>query len=498
MSTPRFAYLADGSDIWADVAEELSSSYGMDPLLWFGHPGHTDFVRGRFGRVQFLDERKLDDGDFLRSVGRTLPRSVRDSVQVQTALVAALDSMQRNEVHRLIPYLARRVYLSSLCEFLWAHLHDLGITHVVAAQAPHSPSGLIFSGLTEAAGIPMLHFQHSTVGPFALPRVGTNYDLLDMSDLVTRDQIARPSLEDVRWWVDQFAEHTIDRGVPEIDAKYYEVESGNRGFLGLLRQLKYTALDLRRPSVSSSVSISPPMNGGLQWILASVRSVRSRRQRSKRLIDAHSQVVSTEVLPDSFWLAMLHYEPEKSTNPDGGGNRDQLEFIRAIARHLPEGGALVIREHPAQFTMSKPGYAGKDPSFYQELGSIEGVIVADTRIENWELIDRATLSFTITGTLGLEALVAGIPVVHCGLPWYRGFPGTFYVEELSQIDRVIARATAHSVTPSVKEDLVAFTRERSVNAVITPGTVRFYDQMGKEWSQDVKSVAAVIAGFLRR
>ena len=492
----RYLYLADGPAIWSEVAKELSASYGLSPTAWFGHPGHRGFVDREYPGISFLDERLLDAGDFPRAHGVVLPPRVRESAAFRGALIAALDSLQRNEVHRTIPHLARRAYLSSLAEHLWARIDGDAITHLVAAQAPHSPSGLLLAGIADSVGIPMLHFQHSTVGPFALPRIGADYELLNMDALVTSDRIRRPALDVVERWVEEFVARASEKEIPEFDAKYYAADSGNDGFLGLLRQLRYTERSLRQTDSVSRVSISPPVYGLVTRVAATVRSVRSRRRRSAELRRAHAAVATSQQLPDQFWLMMLHYEPEKSTNPDGGSNRDQLEFIRAVARELPAGGHLVAREHPAQFTMSKPGYAGKDPSFYEELAAIPGVLVANRAVTNWELIDRTTLAFTITGTLGLEALVKGIPVVHAGLPWYRGFPGTYHASDLSEIGRLIDTATRFVPEGSLLRDLSLFTQERSVNAVITPGAIRFYESSDWSGDQDFASVAAVIAGFL--
>ncbi len=112
------------------------------------------------------------------------------------------------------------------------------------------------------------------------------------------------------------------------------------------------------------------------------------------------------------------------------------------------------------------------------------MIVANRAVTNWELIDRTTLAFTITGTLGLEALVKGIPVVHAGLPWYRGFPGTYHASDLSEIGRLIDAATRFVPEGSLLRDLSVFTQERSVNAVIT-GAIRFYES--SDWSGDQTS-----------
>lgn len=499
MTRVRYAFYADGTDLWRNVAEVLGVGHGFDPAIWFGHPSHLEHAGQRFPGCELLDERLLDSGDFPRDQGTGLPLEIRESLPFQRATLAALDSLQRNEVHREVPYLARRTFLSVLAEHLWFHLSDREVTHVVAAQAPHSPSGLLFAGLVEAAGLPMMHFQHSTIGPYSFPRTGPSYEPVDLVDLSRQGRIRQPPREEVRHWVEDFVSRASGHQLPEIDAQVYSASQGYRGLIGLGRDLRNTRRSLRRTQGrSTSVSIGPIESRRFAGIPTAVESVRSRRRRSAALIRVHQAVLHRDELPDRFWLMLLHYEPEKSTNPDGGENRDQLAFIRAVARQLPSDTMLVIREHPAQFTLSKVGFAGRHPSFYEEVASVSGVLVADPSISNWELLDRSLLVFTVTGTIGLEALVTGRPVVHAGLPWYRGLPGTFHARDLSVISDTIELALASPPVGDVSELLASAIGDGALEAVITPGVVRLYEGLGWQVKQDSASVAEVIAQFLRK
>ncbi len=146
----------------------------------------------------------------------------------------------------------------------------------------------------------MLHFQHSTVGPFALPRIGSDYELLNMDALVTSDRIRRPALDAVERWVGEFVARASEKGIPEFDAKYYAADSGNDGFSGLLRQLRYTERSLRQIDSVSRVSISPPVHGLGESPGCDGKKCSFEKATIDRIRRAHAAVATSRPLPDQF------------------------------------------------------------------------------------------------------------------------------------------------------------------------------------------------------
>ena len=140
----------------------------------------------------------------------------------------------------------------------------------------------------------------------------------------------------------------------------------------------------------------------------------------------------------------LHLQPEATTLPMGDIFVDQYVAVEMLARALPRGWVVVLKEHPAQ-RMAK-----RDYRFYSRLGRIANVHLVSRDEDTFTLTENSRAVASITGTPGWEAIFAGRPVIVFGNAYYRGAPGTVSVNDpgelairLDEIDRGVfpTRAT---------------------------------------------------------
>jgi hypothetical protein len=108
-----------------------------------------------------------------------------------------------------------------------------------------------------------------------------------------------------------------------------------------------------------------------------------------------------------YALYPLHKEPEVTLLVYSRPFLNQIEVVRNIARSLPVGMKLVIKEHPACI-----GY--RPLRYYKKLLEIPNVIMAPPEMESRELVRNAQLITIISGSVGLEALMLQKPVIHFG------------------------------------------------------------------------------------
>jgi hypothetical protein len=86
----------------------------------------------------------------------------------------------------------------------------------------------------------------------------------------------------------------------------------------------------------------------------------------------------------------LHLQPEATTSPMGGVFVDQYLAVEMLARALPSGWALVIKENPVQ------RFAKRDLGFYQRLGRMRDVHLVSRSANTFELTERCRAVATIT------------------------------------------------------------------------------------------------------
>jgi hypothetical protein len=108
-----------------------------------------------------------------------------------------------------------------------------------------------------------------------------------------------------------------------------------------------------------------------------------------------------------FVFFPLHEEPESSLQVMAPEAINQLALINALARDLPAGTILAVKENI---------YAlGRRPKeYYRQILEHKNVVMLDIHARGLDVIREAAAVATVTGTAGLEAAVMGKPVIAFG------------------------------------------------------------------------------------
>lgn len=150
----------------------------------------------------------------------------------------------------------------------------------------------------------------------------------------------------------------------------------------------------------------------------------------RRANERHCDIRSLEELPRKFIFYPLQYTPESSINTPAPYFLDQFRAIDAIRFAMPSDCVLVVKEHPACILL-------REGSFVRRLQNTSGVVVAHYDLSSLELVKRAGLTISVTGTATLEALLLGRRAVTLGGSLVSGMLGG--VCSLGDLERRIAR-----------------------------------------------------------
>lgn len=132
-----------------------------------------------------------------------------------------------------------------------------------------------------------------------------------------------------------------------------------------------------------------------------------------------------------FILYPLHTEPEPQILVNSPFFFFQQALIALISRYLPSEYILVVKE-------SLVGIGRRDIGFYKKIQEFKNVVLIDPLEEGVEVIKKAELVCTISGTAGLEAAILGKPVISLS-PYndYNVCKHVYYLEKLSEIEKII-------------------------------------------------------------
>jgi len=102
----------------------------------------------------------------------------------------------------------------------------------------------------------------------------------------------------------------------------------------------------------------------------------------------------------------IHFEPERVLLVDSPYFTNQLEVIKNIARSLPVGYQLYVKDHPV---MNIRGW--RRTSFYKQILEMPNVKLIHPSVSGEEIIKKSSMVITITGTSGIEALFHQKPTI---------------------------------------------------------------------------------------
>ncbi|MCG8496284.1 MAG: hypothetical protein MI796_09600 [Enterobacterales bacterium] len=154
-----------------------------------------------------------------------------------------------------------------------------------------------------------------------------------------------------------------------------------------------------------------------------------KRYLKKAIFRKHVKFANTESR-ESYFLYPMHLQPEASTLILGKNYFDQLNTIKQIARCLPLGCKLYVKEHPAAF-------GRHSVRFYKEIEEIYGVKLIAPWEDSQDLILKSKGVIVISGTMGWEALLLGRPSIVLGDVFFDSFTGVYKVSDLEELQKLL-------------------------------------------------------------
>jgi hypothetical protein len=119
----------------------------------------------------------------------------------------------------------------------------------------------------------------------------------------------------------------------------------------------------------------------------------------------------------------LHFQPERSTDPEAGFFSQQIQAIKLLIKILPKDWHIVIKEHPRQNRVEYPNLRRlnyRSYSEYQEVFNLPRIIPVSSSTPSFELLSTCRMTAACTGSVLWESLLQGKPSISFGMTWHSG------------------------------------------------------------------------------
>jgi hypothetical protein len=129
----------------------------------------------------------------------------------------------------------------------------------------------------------------------------------------------------------------------------------------------------------------------------------------------------------------LHAQPEFTTDVRAPLFANQIALVENMAKSLPAGYRLVVKEHPAM--------KGERPlAYYRALRQLFNVELMSPTVDGHDLVRNAAAVAVITGATAWEAILYQKPVIAFGPLCYRFFDLVYQCPDIHDFGRVVREA----------------------------------------------------------
>lgn len=436
----KMAFFPSGRINLIPDSNQWIREYGVTPVIWFESGSSDTVVPTIYSGCHLIPHSLAID-----------PSPGQLTYEGPSVSMVVLENFLDSDSYRILGPLAasefdrfprfstfRSVDRDAICRRLAMYLLSV-FSHknpdfFLASETPHNAVGLATLAVCDYMDIPTLFFQPtSSVGPNMVPRIRVN-QIFNSPVLGKKIKILNssfPSLKDQRL---------------QLMTKLIEGVSENKPPPRFVQQNPH----LQETSSSPVSKVMSALGGTYSNRVAALRGLFGGRKVESVAMEAilRSYRKNFEVAANSLpreaprlapgpaALFALHYQPERTSIPEGPLEASQLVSIVRIRNFLPTEMTLYVKEHPSQISRARIGYLGRSVHFYEFLKDMPGVRVLSPESRLEELLSQVSTLFTLTGTLGIQATLAGIPAIYLGNPWWEGLPGSWKFDSLDTIDQV--------------------------------------------------------------
>lgn len=159
----------------------------------------------------------------------------------------------------------------------------------------------------------------------------------------------------------------------------------------------------------------------------------------------------------NFVYFPLHYEPERVLLATAPFYDNQLAVVTSIAKSIPVGYRLFVKEHPMQGTIG-----WRDLSFYKYILNLPNVTFLHPSIGHDKILPNCSLVVTIAGTTGLEAAFHNKPTILFSDQIYSKLPFVYRISKLEELPNAIKKYLNKDVDYEQLGNLIEMLEENSV------------------------------------
>lgn len=374
----------------------------------------------------------------------------------------ALNMMERNDPSQTFTYKERLELYHDHIRYWTTILRKLKPDHIVLEEEPHEPSDYVLTVVAKKLGIGNImflrlpFFRMFPVSDFreGSPLIKQKYqeklaaakpgDKVELSEPIEAYMEKIRSTYDIKKHLYNQAEGLKKLTHKEsISEKLMKKLSHGIRFFNLAKYPKRinALLDLRNVSFHQDQKAAKGEFRKTQITNREYYRNLSNSRKHNEMLKTYYQQLTQEKIDTNvpYIVYALNFQPERTTSPIGDHFVNQFLAIDMLAKSLPAGWKLYVKEHPSQFIHFMWGSNYRSKAYYDAIASLPNVQLVPLIYDIYQLIDGSKAVATITGTMAWESVVREKPAIIFGHTWYKNCDGILYASNLSDVKDIMQK-----------------------------------------------------------
>jgi len=418
----KIIYATSELDEWVELAKEMQEKKNWQPIYWVTTPKNEKLIQKSFPHTHcqnFISATRGNYTPFNKTV-KPIPLDSNILLQYSHYEKIALKMMDRMDATAYsFNYTERLELYYDFLSYWMNAISILDADYVLFSESPHGVFQYILYAVCKENGVKILRFTPTHIEGLTF----LSYDIEGSPNYLKEMMASTPN-------VTPLAEAYLakNRGEYSKALPYYMKDINQKS--SFLTTIKKVGGKLQRFIFSKTVTVYKKSADVALFdakitkynlLLYKLKGISFK----KRLKKAYEHLAVEADFTQNYIYVALHYQPEKTTSPEGDIFVEQWLMVQMLAYLIPDGWLLYVKEHNSQFAERLYGEQGRTHDFYERLATFKNLKLISTETSSFELIDHAKAVATVTGTVGLESVIRSVPVLSFGHAWYALCEGVF-------------------------------------------------------------------------
>ncbi len=462
----RVFYFLNTVPEWIEVVSKLQDDKNWHPIVWITTETLQEKIAITFPETLILDLQSHKRGEFdslIYEVSENfLDKRIIDEYNSCEKIVIPMMNRMDPTRHNFNYHQRIQLYYRILSYWLYMfekYKPDL----LFFDETPHVPFEYVMYEVALHKGIRTIRFNPTHI----------NHRLLLFGKVNETPNYLKERYEEILNSNEgKLLSHDVEEYYQKLQGTYEEAQPYymKKESINVMKMFKQFIIIMKRFLMNQSDSSYQRTSEGylqdfkLMKFIKIYNRISGRIYKYRLLREYRTLAVSKVDFSAKYIYVPLHFQPERTTSPDGDIYENQWLMVQLLSKKIPKDWKIYVKEHISQFRKDFSGEMGRNIEFYRELLLFSNVELVPLTVNSYDLIDNAQVTATISGTVGLESICRNQKVLLFGHPWFEICEGIIKIKYGEDLDNFFKKGMDKSIDQSAVKAFFKLIDEYSLPA----------------------------------